>query len=67
MHDNSRYHVDKPSDGAEPTHMSEMHNEGSQASALCESGTQFAAAVQDAQTDVRRTFNNTTDGGAPSR
>ncbi len=64
MHDNPAYREDKPSHGAGPGSVSEMRDEGSQASALCEASTQSAAPVQDAQTDVRRTFNNTTDGGA---
>ncbi len=64
MHDNPAYRDDMPSNGAGPASVSEMRDESSQASVLCEAGTQSAASVQDAQTDVRRTFNNTTDGGA---
>ena len=64
MRDNPAYGGDKPSHSAGLANVSEMRDEGSQASALCEAGTKSAAPVQDAQTDVRRTFNNTTDGGA---
>ena len=64
MHDNPAYRDDKPSHSAGPAKVSAMRDEGSQASALCKAGTQSAAPVQDAQTDIRRTFNNTTDGGA---
>ena len=63
VHDNPAYQVDKPVASAGTAQASETRGVGSQASMLCETGMQTAAAVQDAHTDVRRTFVNSTDGG----